>query len=385
MSVTDYNERAFPEEEYRSRLARLRATLRDRGLDALLIHGPEDINYLSGFNSCGYYSYQHLLITANTSADSFLTRLVEIGIVRATSIIADTTYWSDRDDYIAMAADIVTAKRLAEARIGLQESSLYLKLSDYRHLARLLPKATFVDASDLVPRLRLVKSPLEIDCVRRAANITDAALQSGLLAIADGRRECDIAAAAYDAMFRAGGDPPTYPGTFTSGPRTCFLHGMATERRLARGDLIIMEPMGCYRRYNTNAIRTAVIGTAPVKAMDAHALMEESVEACTEMVRPGILAEEIDRLSRKITAKYAKNRLHRTGYSLEIGYSPGFVGALNLLEGDKTPLEAGMVVSIEPNTTFYDEGWGVQLGNCVLVTESGHDTLHRTPLRLVSC
>jgi len=85
--------------------------------------------------------------------------------------------------------------------------------------------------------------------------------------------------------------------------------------------------------------------------------MAESIEACTAMVKPGVLAEEVDRLSRKITGKYAANRLHRTGYSLEIGYSPGFVGALDLFEGDRTPLEAGMVISIEPNTTFADEGW----------------------------
>jgi Xaa-Pro aminopeptidase len=55
---------------------------------------------------------------------------------------------------------------------------------------------------------------------------------------------------------------------------------------------------------------------------------------------------------------------------------------MDLREGDKTPLEAGMVISIEPNTTFYDEGWGVQLGNCVLVTQSGHEVLHRMPTEL---
>jgi Xaa-Pro dipeptidase len=382
MSNASYTERAFPAAEHRGRLDRLRSALRERGLDALIVHAPEDINYLSGFNSCGYYSYQHLLVGADATADVFFTRLVEIGIVRATSIIAEAVYWSDRDDSIAMAADIIAAKGLAWARVGLQESSLYLKLSDYRRLAQRLPDVRFVDASDLLPRLRLVKSALEIDAVRRAAAITDAALQAGLAAVVAGARECDVAAASYEAMFRAGGDPPTYPGTFTSGPRSCFLHGMATERRLQPGDLFVMEPMGCYHRYNTNAIRTAVIGSASAKARDVHAVMAESIEACTAMVKPGVLAEEVDRLSRKITGKYAANRLHRTGYSLEIGYSPGFVGALDLFEGDRTPLEAGMVISIEPNTTFADEGWGMQLGNCVLVTPTGSETLHRTPLDL---
>lgn len=382
MTTAGYDERAFPEPEYRDRLARLRRVLAQEGLDALLLHAPEDINYLSGFNSCGYYSYQHMLVGADASLHALLTRLVEIGIARATCIPLEMTFWADRDDYVAMTADMIRSKGLAAARIGLQESALYLKLAEFRRLERLLPKVRFVDASAIVPRLRLVKSPREIESVRRAAAITDAALRGGLEAIAEGVRECDVAAAAYAAMFRAGGEPPAYPGTFTSGPRTCFLHGMSTERRLARGDLVVMEPMGCYNRYNTNAIRTAAVGAAPAKAKAVYDCMIESVEACTAIVRPGLEAQEIDRLSRRITAPYAENRLHRTGYSLEIGYPPGFVGALNLLEGDRTVLEPGMVISIEPNTTFYDEGWGVQLGNCVLVTETGHETLHVTPMAM---
>lgn len=380
--MTPYIEQAFPDGEYHGRLERLRARLRQEGLDALIIHAPEDINYLIGFNSCGYYSYQHLLIGADASADCFFTRIVEIGIVRATTVIKDAVYWTDWDDRIAMAADSVSRKGLAKARIGIQETSLYLSVKDWRRFGTLLPGVDFVDASAILPRLRLVKSPLEIDCMRRAGEITDLGLSAGLAAIAEGRRECEIAASVYQAMFAAGGEPPSYPGTFTSGPRTCFLHGMATERRLERGDLIVMEPMGCYQRYNTNAIRTAVIGAPSPKAAEAHRLMEESVLACTELLRPGVLAEEVDHLCRKITGKFAANRLHRSGYSLEIGYAPGFVGALDLRQGDKTPLAAGMIISIEPNTTFADEGWGVQLGNCVLVTETGPEVLHHTPIEL---
>lgn len=380
--MTPYIEQAFPDGEYHGRLERLRARLRQEGLDALIIHAPEDINYLIGFNSCGYYSYQHLLIGADASADCFFTRIVEIGIVRATTVIKDAVYWTDWDDRIAMAADSVSRKGLAKARIGIQETSLYLSVKDWHRFGTLLPGVDFVDASAILPRLRLVKSPLEIDCMRRAGEITDLGLSAGLAAIAEGRRECEIAASVYQAMFAAGGEPPSYPGTFTSGPRTCFLHGMATERRLERGDLIVMEPMGCYQRYNTNAIRTAVIGAPSPKAAEAHRLMEESVLACTELLRPGVLAEEVDHLCRKITGKFAANRLHRSGYSLEIGYAPGFVGALDLRQGDKTPLAAGMIISIEPNTTFADEGWGVQLGNCVLVTETGPEVLHHTPIEL---
>lgn len=373
---------SFEQAEFDNRLARLRARMRAEGLDGMIIHSPEDICWLTGFDSCGYYSYQHLMVGLDEGSETLLTRAVEVGIVRATPGVRNAVYWADRDDPIAIGAALARQAGLEKARIGVQESSLHLKVSEYRRLAATLDGATLVDASAILPRLRLVKSPAEADCMRRAGAITDIGLQAGLAAIAEGRRECDIAAASVAAMYAAGGEPPAYPGTFTSGPRSCFLHGMATERELRRGDLIILEPMGCFRRYNTNALRTASIGPASPKAQDAHRLMEESVAACTEMLRPGVVAQDIDRLSRRIHERYAKNRLHRTGYSLEIGYSPGFVGAIDLREGDLTPLEAGMVISIEPNTTFADEGWGVQLGNCVLVTETGHEVLHRTPTRM---
>jgi Xaa-Pro dipeptidase len=115
-------------------------------LDALLVHAPEDVNYLTGFNSCGYYSCQHLLVGANESADALLARLVEIGIARATCIPLDMAYWFDRDDYVAKTADTIAAKGLSAVRIGLQESALYLKVGECRRLERLLPNATFVDA-----------------------------------------------------------------------------------------------------------------------------------------------------------------------------------------------------------------------------------------------
>jgi Xaa-Pro dipeptidase len=373
---------SFEPSEFRDRLGRLRAAMRAEGLDGILINSPEDIFYLTGFDSCGYYSYQHLMVGLDEGSETLLTRIVEIGIVQATPGVRNAVYWADRDDYIALGAELARKAGLGNARIGVQESSLYLKVNDYRRLTAALSGAKLVDASAILPRLRLVKSPAEVDCMRRAGAITDIGLEAALAAIAEGRRECEIAAAACAAMYAAGGVPPAYPGTFTSGPRTCFLHGMATERDLRRGDLVVLEPMGCFRRYNTNAIRTASLGPASSKAQDAHRLMEESVAACTEMVRPGVVAQEIDRRSRRIHERYARNRLHRTGYSLEVGYSPGFVGAMDLREGDLTPLEAGMVISIEPNTTFPDEGWGVQLGNCILVTATGHEVLHRTPTHM---
>lgn len=94
---------------------------------------------------------------------------------------------------------MIAAKGLSAARIGLQESALYLKLAEFRRLERLLPKVTFVDVSDIVARLRLVKSPREIESMRRATAITDAGLRAGIAAIAEGTRECDIAAATYAA------------------------------------------------------------------------------------------------------------------------------------------------------------------------------------------
>jgi Xaa-Pro dipeptidase len=381
-AIEKYIDWAFPKEEYLGRLAKLRSALEEKKLDGTIFHNPEEIYYFSGHNSIGYYSYQHLLIGTDPSIFAFLTRVGETAIASATCIADEIFFWRDMEDPIKIGAEIIKAKGLGAARLGIQESAWFLRPSDYQRMQTLLPEVTFVDISNLGPDLRLVKSPAEIEYVRRAAAVADVGMQAGLATFSDGVREVEIGAAVYNAMLLAGGDYPALPLMLQSGPRSAFLHSFPTERRLRPGDVLNMEVVGCYKRYNANVLRSGVIGKPSSRVRDVYEVMREAVETCTDAVRPGLPAAELDQISHRITERYRKYRLHRTGYSLEAGYPPATMGSMSLIIGDEHVLEPGMVFSIEPNITLYDEGWGLFLGNCVLVTPNGREVLVKTSLDL---
>jgi len=127
-----------------------------------------------------------------------------------------------------------------------------------------------------------------------------------------------------------------------------------------------------------------VVGRPSEKVKEVHALLVQAVMQATEAVKPGVPVAELDRITRRITRKYDHGRKHRTGYGLEAGYPPAWMGNLSILDGDPHILESGMVFSIEPTIVLPEEGFGVVLGNNVLVTGEGYELLNKVPLDLVS-
>ncbi len=113
-------------------------------------------------------------------------------------------------------------------------------------------------------------------------------------------------------------------------------------------------------------------------------LLHEALTKATEAAKPGVPVGGLDRITRRITHKYDYGRLHRTGYGLEAGYPPAWMGNLSILDGDPHILEPRILFSIEPTIVLREEGFGVVLGNNILVTESGHEVLNKITLELVS-
>ncbi len=104
------------------------------------------------------------------------------------------------------------------------------------------------------------------------------------------------------------------------------------------------------------------------------------MERCIAMAGPGVPGAELDRESRRITQQFDKYRLHRTGYGLEAGYPPSWIGSISLSVDDPTILQPGMVVSVEPTFIFYDragnEAFSAIVGNNILITDNGAEKLN---------
>lgn len=381
-SAAQQGDLAFSLAEYQGRVDRVREELARRKVDLMLVASPENIFYLSGFDSIGYYQYQLLFVPTDSRPLRQLLQLVERVLAGMTSWVEDTRFWQHGEDPIAMTVEMLREYGFESGRIGVELQSWWFKSSSYLKLQAALPRVELVDCSDIIPELRIVKSPAEIACVRRAAAISDAAVAAGRDALRPGVTEKQVAAAVYHALYASGGEYPSVPLLLNSGWRTQSLHGTATDRMIQLGDPVTIEVGGCWRRYNVNPLRTYHVGAAPERVREVHAILREAVEAATAAVQPGIPAGELDRITRRITARYDHGRLHRTGYGLEASYPPAWMGNLSILSSDPHILQPGMVFSIEPTLVLPEFGFGVILGNNVLVTDKGVEVLNQLPLDL---
>ncbi len=348
----------------------------DAGLDAMLVFAPENIYYLTGYSTVGYYQYQHLLLPRD-GQPTLLAQRCELGTLARTTWVEDTETWLHGENPVERTLQILQRHRLTTGVVGVEGDSWFLTSSTMSALRERCKGISFVDSSGLVAELRLQKSPAELGYVRQAAAIVDVGMKEALDATRIGSTEQEVMAAATFAMHRAGGEYPSLPMTVSSGERTVALNATPTQRPLARGDHLIIEVMAAVKRYNVNVLRTIFLGEPTRELRNAWEILVRAVQSATEAVRPGLAAAEIDAITRRVTAPLDHCRTHRSGGSMEASYPPGALGALSFAPSDPHTLRSGMVLAIEPTLVDIDHQWGMMLGHCVIVTENGCDILHK--------
>lgn len=188
----------FSVEEFRTRLEKTRERLRERGLAGMLVHTPENIYYLSGYHTPGYYAYQTMLVPADPGKPPVLVvRRLEESNVREFSWIDTRRVYTDVEDPIELTAAVVREGGLERAKLGVEKNAWFLTVANLEALARLLPGATLADGSGTVEQGRVIKSPAEIEYIRKGARAAEAAMRTALETTAAGKTEDEVAAETY--------------------------------------------------------------------------------------------------------------------------------------------------------------------------------------------
>ncbi|HEV8308217.1 MAG TPA: Xaa-Pro peptidase family protein [Methylomirabilota bacterium] len=372
----------FERSEYTARLRRTRAAMREAGLDVLLVFHQEHMFYLAGYDQIGYWVYQVLIVPAAEAPMTAIVRKVDELLVRDGGIVDDVRVWLDdaTRDPAQQTADILTERGLLRgARIGIERKSHALLPYYYDLLRDALQGAELVDASDLVTELRLIKSPAEIACMRRAGEVMDAGVQAAWEALRPGARECDVHAAVVAAMYRAGGEHPSVAPPMGTGPRTLTqTHGAATTREVRAGDPFLLEVGGCYRRYHAVCMRTASVGAPGDRLRSMHDAIREATDAGLAAIKPGVRTAEVARLVHAQMAErgYSRRGQH-VGYGIGLGYPPTWIDNLRIKETDTHVLQAGMSFLFHAGLLAPEGDLYVALGDPVLVTATGPERLTR--------
>jgi Xaa-Pro dipeptidase len=376
---------AFSLATYRERQSKIRARLEKANLDAAVITAPDNINYLTGFDSLGYLWYQALILYRRTEPPFFLTRTSEQPCVQELSAIERASFYDiATQDPVELVARALTEAGVAQGRIGVELQSFSFSPAQYERLRQLLPKASLIDLSTLIADERLIRSPEEIAYQRSAARMADSAMRAAFAFIRPGVSEIDVAGVMARALGEAGSEYAAISPIVATGRRSSMTHAMPQRQVICAGDVVVLELAGVCNRYHAVLMRTAVVGRPTQRVREVADLQIEGFKAAIEAAKPGAAVGGANTICNQILNRLdlARNRVHRIGYSLGIAYPPSWLEAMIVDEADPHVFEPNMTFTIEPNLSLYEEGFGLKLGDTVLCTTQGSESLSELPPEL---
>ena len=379
----------FAREEFASRLAAARASMRREGIDALLCFAQESLYYLTGYDTSGFVFFQCGVITADDGSVVLLTRRPDLEQARRTSTIDDVRLWYD-----ATGADpsrelqaILEEKGLKGRKVGIELRTFGLTGDKYELVRRRLEGwCALTDASHVVRELRLVKSPAEITYVRQAAELAAESLEAMIAASGPGVFEGRIAAAGMSPILDGGGDPPPSGPVLGSGDRALLVRSATGFRHLDAHDQLTIEHAASYRRYCACLMRTILIGKADPRQADMFAVTRDALAAMTEAARPGNPIGAIDDAHRAVYDKagYGSARMSACGYSLGATYRPSWMDVPPMIySGNDTPIVPGMILFLHAILIDAPRNLAMSLGHTILTREGAPEALSRLTPELV--
>ncbi|MBL9072705.1 MAG: aminopeptidase P family protein [Tabrizicola sp.] len=375
----------FTPAEYATRREKARAALQTAGLDALLMFAPESHFWISGYDTFGFAMFQCMVLTAKGDLH-LLTRTPDLRQAQYTSTLAteEIHIWQDIEG-ASPARDL--ANLLTDlgvtGRVGYESDTVGLTDRTGRALHAAIPG--LIDASDLIRALRRVKSPAEIEMHRRAAQLSDDALDQAIQLARPGAFEGDILAAMQGAVFKGGGDYAGNEFILGSGPGALLCRYYSGRRHLSATDQLTLEWSGAYARYHAAMMRTILVGKASDHHRRMHEAAVEALTACEAAIRPGAPMGDVYAAHARVfdARGLSHARLRACGYGMGAVYNPIWVDFPMFYEGNPLIMQEGQVFFLHMILMDSEAGEAMTLGHSVLVTANGVERLSRHGLDLI--
>ena len=377
----------FSGEEFRAREERVLQVMKTQKLDAMLLFAQESMYWLTGYDSFGYCFFQCLVLRAD-GTKVLMTRAPDLRQARHTSILDDIRVWVDKGEAspVLQLKEILFELDLLGTRLGVEYDTHGLTARNGRLVDENLSSfADLIDASEVIPPLRAVKSADEIAYVREAARLTDRALEAGLAEVGPGADEGRILAAMQGAIFEGGGDYPGNEFIIGSGPDALLCRYKSGRRKLEAQDQITLEFAGAYRHYHVAAMRTVVVGEARPRHLELHDAAAEALAAVeAEMVPGKTFGDVFDAHARVFDGRgLLAHRLNACGYSLGARFTPTWMDWPMFYRGNPAPIVPNMVLFTHMILMDSETQTAMCLGRTYLTTEGLPEALSSAPLDLV--
>ena len=377
----------FSKEEFSRRKNQVLSEMKKQHIDALLMFRQESMYWLTGYDTFGYVFFQTLVLDKEGNI-ILLTRAPDLRQAQNTSIIDDIRIWIDKDGSNPThdLKKILEELNLKGKKIGIEYEAYGLTGRNAIRLNKTLESyCSIEDKSELITRLRVVKSDEEIKYVKKAAYLADLALNEAWKHAKSGVSESKILAEMNRVIFEGGGDYPANEFIIGSGKNALLCRYQAEKQILNNQDQLTIEWAGTYRHYHSAMFRTIPIGKADPKHYKMHEACVEALKNCESKLIPGNKIGEVFDIHAKTFDDHGfqKARMNACGYSLGSTFSPNWMDWPMLYTGNPYIIEKGNVFFMHMILMDSDNNLAMNLGETYIVTENGNERLGKQKLDLV--
>ena len=381
------NHSVFPKKELEQRLSNVRSELVSSNLDGIVITIPENIYYLTELDHLGFFAC-HLLVVPREGEMILVCRAMEK--ITFENQVKNALFFGHADhedpaDYIVSA---LSELKLLNSKIGIESKSLFLTSRLAESIKSKTPNVHWQDASNLVSGLRIIKSPLEIDFVRKAAKATDAGMLAAINSIKDGASDYEVSAECSRAMILAGSEHFAFGPFIRPTSRLGEEHTTWRGEVFKNGDAVFIEIAANYRKYQSPMGRLVYVGSAPKNVEKSVKLAIDGMKAINNSIKPGAKAGDAYAAWREVGKKGGLENYerHHCGYLVSIGFPPSWTGGSMV-----TALAPNSQLELKVGMTFHTHSWFTNtdcvdyfISNTSLLTENGCEVLtNQTPETLI--
>jgi Xaa-Pro dipeptidase len=356
-----------------SRFDKLAASLSTFGLDAVILNPGPMLTYLTGLH---FHLMERPVVLFFAPGKLPALVLPELEMQKLSGLaITPFPYSEDPTEWEAAFRGVTQSFSLDGKRIGVEPRQL--RLLEFHYVRDSAPKANFPDASSVLAELRVRKDLAEVEKMRRAVIVAQSALEATIAHIKIGMTEKELAAELVVQLLRNASEPDMpFSPIVSAGPNSANPHASPSDRKLERGDLLVVDWGATADGYISDLTRTFAVGEVDAEYTQIHKIVQEANAAGRAAARPGVPCANVDQAAREIIEKagYGKYFTHRTGHGIGMeGHEEPYIRGDNM-----QLLEPGMAFTVEPGIYLPNRN-GVRIEDNVVLTETGADVLSDMP------
>jgi len=366
-------------QDHTTKVQKLQRKMQERGVDAALIRDWKHVYYFTGFRPAIRSRPIHFFVFADGVSVLMVPNLMLQTIKDEFSFLPKYTSYMKPSDLLPDSAAVLGAGGRKIKKLGLEGG--YFPYGDAQGLTKLLGGSVELwDVEPSIEAMRVIKTPHEVDLIRKACSIADTVVVQCLRGAKPGDTEEGLARRISARTYEAGGDGVAFDTIVVSGERGGLLSTAPSARVFQARDQVLVDYGTLYQGYCCDIARMASLGAPSRKLGDWYKAEMEALEAMVAATRPGVLASNLCRVALGVLSKYGYDK-YRRGERVGHGVGLHFHEAPLLGLFDDTVLEPGMVISMEP--TIQAPEMNVRIEDEILVTGTGCEVITKMSRDLI--